>query len=369
MKEEKVLLAMSGGVDSSVAAFLLKQKGFEVIGVTMRLWEGCLDSQATAVKGSRSRQDLSDAAQVARMLGIEHLVVDFRERFFRRVVEPFVEDYRNGRTPNPCVLCNRHIKVELLSEVAIEAGCKYLATGHYARVVEDGGLFRLLKGVDSKKDQSYFLYRLDQKALSKLLLPNGAYSKEEIVRIARDLRLGVSEKEESQEICFIPHGDYRAFLREFFPQIFKPGLILSTTGEILGKHEGIVGYTVGQRRGLGISHLYPLYVVAIDPERNAVIVGRREEAEGRSFLAEQVCWVRGEPRCAEFDALVRIRYNMKEMPCRVKVVDEDHFYVSLERSLWAITPGQSAVIYQGEDVLGGGIIASQSPVFTGGQSR
>ncbi len=352
---------MSGGVDSSVAAFLLREEGFEVTGVTMRLWVGCPEDRVFARKSCCSLEDIKDAVRVAKMLGVEHLVVDMRREFFAKVVEPFVEDYCNGRTPNPCVLCNRYVKLELLSAMAANSGCSYLATGHYARVVREGAEFRLLKGIDEEKDQSYFLYRLNQEILSKLILPNGSHHKREIVGIARDLRMEVSEKEESQEICFVPGGDYRAFLRRHFPQVFKPGPILDTSGKLLGKHGGIAGYTIGQRRGLGISHPHPLYVVALDPRRNAVIVGRKEEAEGRSVLVGQVSWVKGKPPQEEFDARIRIRYNMKEVPGKVRVLGMDSIWIFPVDPLWAITPGQSAVIYQGDEVLGGGVIEGQSP--------
>lgn len=347
-------------MDSAVAAHLLKEAGYEVTGVTMRLWTGCDDASAMARRTCCSLADIRDAAQVARVLGIEHLVVDLREEFYHWVVEPFVREYLAGRTPNPCILCNRAIKFESLLSMGRAMGSSYLATGHYARIKRDAKGYHLLRGVDGEKDQSYALYMVDQETLSLLLFPNGDYNKEQIRQKARELGFSIAGKEESQEICFLSGSDYRDFILERFPEAGRPGLILDTSGRILGWHRGIINYTVGQRKGLGIASPYPLYVLKVDPVSNVVVVGRREEAGGLRLVADQASWVAGEPPGKEFRAEVKIRYRMESIPGRVKVNDGSVFQVYFEEPAWAITPGQSVVLYDGDEILGGGIIVEGS---------
>ncbi len=339
---------MSGGVDSSVAASLLRERGFEVVGVTFRFRE---EGGARAAAGRR------DAERAARGLGIEHLVVDLRREFEEAVVGPFVDSYAAASTPNPCVDCNRLLKFPGLAGAAERLGAGRIATGHYARVVERDGAYRLLRGADPAKDQSYVLYRLDQAALSRLLLPVGELRKHEVVERARKLGLKAAGGEESQDICFLPDGDYRRLLRERRPEAFLPGFILDREGRILGRHPGIACFTVGQRRGLGVPSPRPLYVVELDPLRNVVVAGTREEAEALEVRAEKASWISGSPPAAEFAAEMKVRYRMDAVPVRVRLSGADSFRAELERPVPAAAPGQSAVLYDGDEVLGGGIIA------------
>lgn len=353
----KVILGMSGGVDSSVAAHLLLQAGYEVTGVTCRFWTECESLTAVARRTCCSLSDIRDAARVADGLGIDHLVVDARAEFLERVVEPFIDAYLTGSTPNPCIVCNRLLKFPELVSIADRLGAAHIATGHYARVVEKDGHYGLMRGADPSKDQSYVLYRIEQPVLARLLFPVGERSKPEVVATARRLGMEVADKEESQDICFLPDGDYRDFLRARRPEAFLPGFILDREGHILGRHRGIADYTLGQRRGLGIAAHHPLYVIELDPARNAVVVGPREETEMRVVRAVDATWVAGEPPAAEFAARVKVRYQMEAVPGRVRITGEGSFEIELDQPVPLAAPGQSAVVYQGDEVLGGGIIA------------
>jgi tRNA-uridine 2-sulfurtransferase len=358
---EKVVLGMSGGVDSSVAACLLQEAGFEVTGVTFRFWAECEARAAAARRTCCSLADLRDAALVARSLGIEHQVVDLRREFKEGVVDPFVDSYTAGYTPNPCVECNRLLKFPGLTRAADRLGAGRIATGHYARVTGEGGRFRLLRGTDPAKDQAYVLYRLDQPTLARLVFPVGGRLKREVVEKARGLGLEAAGREESQDICFLPDGDYRDFLRERRPEAFLSGFILDRGGRILGKHSGIADFTIGQRRGLGVPAPHPLYVVELDPVRNAVVVGPREEVDMREVRVEGASWIAGSPPAEEFEAEMKVRYQMEAVPARVRLTGEGLFEAELGCPVPAAAPGQSAVLYRGDEVLGGGIIARRKP--------
>ncbi len=356
MAKKRVMVAMSGGVDSTIAAALLLEAGYEVVGATLRLWTECEADSMAAPRSCCSLADLQDASEAASHLGIEHTVLDMRAEFRERVVEAFVDSYRNGLTPNPCIACNRHMKFELLLHAARRLGMDFLATGHYARVSEETGRFRLRSARDMDKDQSYVLYMLGPETLPALLLPNGDWTKVELRRRAEDLGLHVADKPDSQEVCFLAARDYRDFLRERIPEAFRPGPILDMHGRRLGEHSGIAAYTVGQRRGLGVSAPHPLFVAAVDATSNTVVVGRRDEASTRHLIAGEASWVAGEPPAAEFRAEVKSRYRMRALPATVRVTGAAGFQVDFDRPAWAVAPGQAAVVYNGEEVLGGGTI-------------
>jgi tRNA-specific 2-thiouridylase len=344
---------MSGGVDSSAAAAFLLDEGYPVAGVTFVF----MQEVARESPGGAAAPHAAAAGEAARLLGIPHKVVDLRERFRSEVVERFAAEYMRGRTPNPCVECNQRVKFPALLEAVEEAGAAYGATGHYARSGKGGdGLFRLCRAEDGGKDQSYVLYRLKQEVLAKCLFPNGGRLKEEVVSRAASAGLPVGEMEESQDICFLRHMDYRDFLALKYPECLSPGPILDTDGRKLGEHEGIAFHTVGQRKGLGISAPYPLYVVAIDPGKRTVVLGKREEVPGVYLEAEDVTWVKGAPPALRFRAEAVPRYNSPPLPCEVEVENEV-LKVHFEERAWALTPGQHVVLYRGDEVLGGGVIA------------
>lgn len=345
----KVLVAMSGGVDSSVAAARLVQEGYDVIGVTMRLSE--------EVRGGERAAE--DARRVAALLHIPHHVVDFRALFRRQVIAYFIASYAAGQTPNPCIACNRYLKFSGLWEKAQELGADFLATGHYARVLwnEDLGRFQLLKGRDVKKDQSYVLYHITPELLPHLLLPLGAFTKTEIREMAADFDLPVAEKAESQEICFIADDDYGRFLREHSSDCLAPGDIVDRTGRVLGRHAGVPLYTIGQRRGLGIAAPEPLYVIGLDTGKHQVIVGREEEVFRDTLTAREVNWLTGgfltTPRRVE----AKIRYGLRTAWATVSPLGIAGAKVRFDTPQRAVTPGQSVVFYDGDEVLGGGVIA------------
>jgi tRNA-specific 2-thiouridylase len=356
----KVLIGMSGGVDSTVTAHLLMQQGFEVEGLSFVLWEA---RNRSGLKTCCSLEVVNSASKAAEELGIRHISVDVRGGFIEKVIEPFVEAYTRGMTPNPCILCNRYIKFPFLLREAEKRGAEYIATGHYAKVIQSSEALdmphitshsSLIKGVDPKKDQSYVLYALGQDILGRLMLPLGDYNKDDIRAIARSLNLAAADRPESQEICFIEDKNYFKFIEKLSPAAGEPGPILDTKGKVLGTHKGIYCYTIGQRKGLGLSSLEPYYVIKIDTLRNALYVGSQEEAKIRSFFVEDVNWIVA-PEESFFRAAVKVRSMMEARPAAVEILNEG-VRVIFDEPQWAPAPGQSAVFYSGDTVVGGGVI-------------
>lgn len=356
------VVAMSGGVDSSVAAALLAEQGYRVIGVTMKLWEFHDVGGNTARESACcSVESMNDAALVCRRLGVPHYVVDFQEEFRRWVVENFVSEYLAGRTPNPCIICNTRIKWEALLRKAKELGAEYLATGHYARVGYDpgSGRYLLMKGRDASKDQSYALWGLSQESLACTLFPLGDLTKGEVRRIAADLGLKTAKKRESQEICFVPDNNYRRLIREKAAGRLKDlreGQIVTTTGEVVGTHSGYTDFTIGQRRGLGIALGRPVYVVDVQPETNRIVVGGKERLYRRGLRAQNINWIAVDRLHGRRRLFVKIRYKDPGAFAEVYELPDGRAEVVFENPQRAITPGQSVVFYDGEVVVGGGII-------------
>jgi len=342
---------MSGGVDSSTAAALLVREGYEVIGVTMRLWTVEQPELPLHHRRCCSVEDIDDARSVCQHLGIPHYVLSFEREFGAQVVDYFVAEYGRGRTPNPCLACNQHVKFRPLLAKARALGADHLATGHYARIVRNGH-YELWRARDPRKDQSYVLYMLGQEELSHTLFPLGEYTKEEVRELARSLDLPVADKPDSEEVCFVTQPDYRSFLAERLPQ--KPGEIVDRRGHVLGYHSGISGFTIGQRHGLGIAQGVPLYVTSIDAEHNRVVVGGREELYRTSLWAEELHFVAGPPEGAIM-VEAKVRYRSPATPARLKL-EGGRAQVRFLEPQRAVAPGQAVVFYQGEKVLGGGII-------------
>jgi tRNA-uridine 2-sulfurtransferase len=357
----RVIVGMSGGVDSSVTACLLKERGFDVEGVSFVLWEARNRSNPAACCSF----DAVEAASVtARHLGIGHTSIDVREEFIEGVIDPFVDQYILGLTPNPCILCNIHIKFPRLLREADRRGAEFIATGHYARVGRNSGPAagedpeglnpELRKGVDPAKDQSYVLYGMRPEELRRLLLPLGEYRKQEVRKIAHTMGMAAAERPESQEICFIEDNNYHAFIENLLPAAGKPGPVLNTQGQVIGTHKGIYRYTLGQRKGLGIASLEPRYVTRIDRESNTIVVGPQEDARIREIRVRDLNWL-SRPHADHFRAAVKVRSMMKDRPASVQISDEKA-EVIFDEPQWAPAPGQSAVFYDGDTVLGGGII-------------
>lgn len=343
---------MSGGVDSSVAALLLKREGHEVVGMTLDLRTG--DPRDSA--GRTAARAQKDAEKTAEMLGIPFRLIDCRDRFRDIVVNNFIETYAKNETPNPCVLCNRSIKFDRLLEEVRQMGADFLATGHYANLDREKGIYHILKGSDPKKDQSYFLYRLNQEQLSRAVFPLGRYRKEEVREIAEQFALPVADKPESQDVCFLGSDDYRAFLRERGKLKSTAGPIITSQGEILGEHDGLQNYTVGQRRGLGVSYREPLYVLALEGKSNALVVGTAAERERSSLSATDLSFTDGKMPKSPIDIEVKIRYSAKATAARLKPFGENRVDLEFDRPVLDATPGQSVVFYRGDRLLGGGFI-------------
>ncbi|MFH0887543.1 MAG: tRNA 2-thiouridine(34) synthase MnmA [bacterium] len=381
-KKERVLVAMSGGVDSSVAAALLKDQGYEVIGVTMQIWPTYAEASAgkPSSQGCCSLSAVEDARRVADKLGIPHYVLNYQDLFYDKVICNFIAEYKNGRTPNPCVRCNEHIKFDALIKKADEMDAQYLATGHYARIkyenlntksetnpksqISNNKQFMLLKGKDPGKDQSYFLYMLNQVNLSRILFPMGGYLKEDTRKLAEKYGLAVADKVDSQEICFVNEDNYGSFIEKHVPGSCRSGEIVDQNGKVYGGHRGITNYTVGQRRGLGVSYKKPLYVIKIDVEKNQVVVGEEEDTYGEELLAKDISWVGAQDlvtrfqlpgsRCQKINA--KIRYATPEYQAKLLPLEKGKVRVVFDEPVKAITPGQAVVFYDGDEVLGGGTI-------------
>ncbi len=351
----KILVAMSGGVDSSVAARLLRDAGHTCIGCTMRLY----DNEDAGLPRSHtccSLSDVEDARQVAYRLGMRYYVFNFTECFREKVIGKFADCYRHGLTPNPCIDCNRYLKFDRLLERAELLGCDRIATGHYARIGRRGERYVLYKAADPAKDQSYVLYSLTQAQLSRILFPLGDMSKPEARELARQSGFGNADKPDSQDICFVPDGNYAAAIERYTGQAPEPGDFVSADGRVLGRHRGLVFYTVGQHKGLGLVSEEKLYVCRLCPEKNQVVLGPADALWGKEARLAEVNWICGETPSAPVSCAVRIRYRQAEQPAMVFPLENGEALVRFDQPQRAITPGQAAVFYQGDEVLGGGVI-------------
>jgi len=349
MSKKRVAVAMSGGVDSSLTAALLKEAGYEVIGVTMQIWP----SDKQAFGGCCGLGAVEDAKRVAYKLGIPHYVMNFRDIFAQRVITDFCREYSLGRTPNPCIRCNQYIKFDALLERTKELDADFMATGHYARIEQQANGYSLLKAVDLTKDQSYFLYTLGQRELQHLLLPLGNLHKVEVRRLAAELGLPTANRRDSQDICFIPDNDYRSFIAKYIP--IKSGDIIDTEGKVLGKHNGLAHYTVGQRQGLGLASNERLYVLRFDVANNRLVVGTKDQLLSNRLFASKLSWVSGKAPQEPINITAKIRYKSPEVAAKLHL-DDRVAEVNLHQPQRAIAPGQAVVFYQGDTVLGGGTI-------------
>jgi tRNA-specific 2-thiouridylase len=360
-EHKRVVVAMSGGVDSSVAAMLLVDAGYDVTGMMARLW--AKSSPAGVTNRCCTPQGVDDARRVAGLLSIPFYLVDHEQQFRSAVVDYFVSEYAAGRTPNPCLACNRQIRFGLLLQRALDLGAEYLATGHYARVAYQGGSYHLLKGIDGSKDQSYVLHVLGQKQLAHLLFPLGDLTKAQVRDLARRRGLPVAEKAESQDICFLPDDDYRSFVAAEIPGGQAPGAIVDQNGAEVGQHRGLLNYTVGQRHGLGLATGTPLYVTALDVERNTLVVGPAEALRRRQVTIRNLTYVGERAPSAPFDCRVRVRYRANEVDALVVPAVGDTATVHFREPHGPLSAGQAAVFYHGDEVIGGGTIvaAGDSP--------
>lgn len=356
--KEKVVVGMSGGVDSSVAAYLLKEQGYDVIGVTMQIWEDEEQQRTEENGGCCGLSAVDDARRVADRLEIPYYVMNFKQEFQKKVVDYFVEEYLAGRTPNPCIACNRYVKWESLLKRSMEIGADYIATGHYARIAKlPNGRFAIRNSVTARKDQTYALYNLTQFQLAHTLMPIGEYEKDQVRRIAQEAGLPVAAKPDSQDICFVPDGDYAAFLKKKVGERMPgEGDFVTRDGTVLGKHKGITHYTIGQRKGLGLSMGEPVFVSELRPKTNQVVVGEEPQVFKKELLCDHLNFMGMEDLEEPRRVWAKVRYAHKGQWCRIERQGRDLIRAEFEEPVRAITPGQAVVFYEGEYVLGGGII-------------
>ena len=346
MENKSVLVGMSGGVDSSACCIILKEQGYRVVGATMRLLPFYDESEEQAIK---------DAKEVCEKIGIEHIVLDYKKEFQKYVVNYFIDEYINGRTPNPCVVCNKYLKFGLMNDKRKELGIDYLATGHYAKIINNDGIFSLKMSDYKNKDQSYFLYNMTQDILRYTLMPLGEYTKDETRKICEDNGLLIAHKKDSQDICFVKNNDYINFIKENSDYNAKEGNILDTNGNIIGKHKGLINYTVGQRKGIG-AYGRPMFVLSIDKDKNELILGEKGMEFSKSLIAYNVNFISGKKLTEKMTVESKIRYSAKSAKSTIEPLEDGRVMVIFDEEQRAVTPGQAVVFYNGDEVLGGGTV-------------